>query len=129
MNNTMILNDGTALEFIAGASLTDLKIQTADHDGMLAVWKLMTEDNLSSVQFLNADGLVVGNYKDLLLVSETSVVNSDGTITTSYQFREKTDEEKRLDALEEGQEVQDGAIADLGAVASVLAEAVEMEGA
>lgn len=129
MNNTMILNDGTALEFIAGASLTDLKIQTADHDGMLAVWKLMTEDNLSSVQFLNADGLVVGNYKDLLLVSETSVVNSDGTITTSYQFREKTDEEKRLDALEEGQEVQDGAIADLGAVASVLAEAVEMEDA
>ena len=34
----------------------------------------------------------------------------------------KTDTEKRLDALEEGQTVQDEAISDLGAATSELAE-------
>ena len=41
---------------------------------------------------------------------------------TPFSFREKTDTEKRLDALEEGQEVQDEAINDLGTATSELAE-------
>ena len=41
---------------------------------------------------------------------------------TTYSLREKTDEEKRLDALEEGKAVQDGAIDDLGKVVGTLAE-------
>ena len=37
-------------------------------------------------------------------------------------FREKTELELRVDALEESQEVQDGAIEDIGLVLSDLAE-------
>ena len=65
---------------------------------------------------------MVGNYTDLVLVSETSMVAADGTVLTTYSLREKTDEEKRLDALEEGKAVQDGAIDDLGKVVGTLAE-------
>ena len=43
---------------------------------------------------------------------------------TSYHLREKTDEEKRLDALEEGQSVLDGAVNDLGSATSALAEQI-----
>lgn len=69
-------------------------------------------------------GLTVGTYTDLVLVSETSTVSPDGTVLTSYHLREKTDEEKRLDALEEGQTVQDGAISDLGSATSALADQI-----
>ena len=41
-----------------------------------------------------------------------------------YSLREKTEEEKRLDALEAGQEVQNGAISDLGMVRSTIAEQI-----
>jgi len=37
-------------------------------------------------------------------------------------FREKTDVELRLDALEQSQDVQDGAIEDIGTVLSDMAE-------
>lgn len=82
----------------------------------------MTLDNLADVKFQNDAGAVIGSYADLVLVSETSRETSDGAVQTTFSFREKTDTEKRLDALEEGQEVQDEAINDLGTATSELAE-------
>lgn len=121
----MILKSGIEIELEAGASLGALQVASVDRAGMMATWQLMTPDNLSSVQIKNGDGLTVGTYTALALVSETSVVTADGTVLTTYSLREKTPEEKRLDALEEGQQVQDGALEDLGAVTSTLAAQVE----
>ena len=64
-------------------------------------------------------------FRSLVLVSETSVVTADKTVVTTYNLREKTDVEKRLDNVEAGQAIQDGAIADLGEVSSLLAEQIE----
>ena len=71
----------------------------------------------------------------MLLVSETSMVNADGSVQTEFIIREKTDIEKlqelvasqsaEIAALKEGQGVQDGAIDDLGVVTSTLAEQIE----
>ena len=99
---------------------------SADRAAMLATWELLTPDNLSQVQIKNGAGLTVGTYTDLVLASETSVVAPDGMVLTTYSLREKTTEERRLDALELGQQVQDGALEDLGAVTSTLA--AQMEG-
>lgn len=121
----LILKDGTEITLEAGANLGALHVLSADRAAMLSTWELLTGDNLSSVQIKNGDGLTVGIYTDLILVSETSVVVSDGSVLTTYALREKTAEERRLDALEEGQQVQDGAIEDLGAVASALAGQME----
>lgn len=120
----MILKDNTTIEIEAGASLSNVQVAAADRDSMVATWAKMTEDNLSSVRIQTGDGLTIGTYTDLVLVSETSTVAADGFVLTSYHLREKTDEEKRLDALEEGQAVQDGAIGDLGAATSALAEQI-----
>ncbi|MDU4971107.1 MAG: hypothetical protein E6X19_00150 [Hungatella hathewayi] len=122
MKDTMILKNGTIIELEAGASLGALQVAAVGRAAMVATWEVLTPDNLAAVQIKNGDGLVVGNYTNLVLVSETSMVAADGTVLTTYNLREKNDEEKRLDALEEGKAVQDGAINDLGEVVGTLAE-------
>lgn len=122
----LILKNGHEIELEAGASIGALQVLSADRVAMLSTWELLTPDNLAAVQIKNGAGLTVGTYTDLVLASETSVVASDGTVLTTYSLREKTTEERRLDALELGQQVQDGALEDLGAVTSTLA--AQMEG-
>lgn len=121
----LILKDGAAIELEAGASLGAIQVSASDRSAMLQIWEKLTEDNLAEVQIRNSSGLTVGTYSDLILVSETSVVAADGTVTTTYSLREKTDVEKRLDNVEAGQAIQDGAIADLGEVSSLLAEQMD----
>lgn len=123
--DVLILKDNTNIELEAGASLAALQVVASDRAAMLATWEKLTPENLSQAQIRSGDGLVVGTYTDLVLVSETSVVASDGSVLTTYSLREKTDVEKRLDALETGQDVQNGAIDDLGAVTSTIAEQLE----
>lgn len=128
MKDTLNLKNGTVIELEAGDSLGAVQVLSADKAAMVSTWDNLTEDNLSSVQMKNGEGMVAGNYSGLLLVSETSVVGLDGSILTTYSFRQKTELERlaeRVAAVEEGQQVQDGAIADLGEVASVLAEQME----
>ena len=121
----LILKNGIEKELEAGASLGALQMLSADRAEMLATWELLTPDNLSQVQVKNGDGLTVRTYTDLVLVSETSVVASDGTVLTTYSLRPKTDTERleeRVTVVEEGQQVQDGAINDVATLAGTLAE-------
>ena len=113
----LILKDGTKIEMVAGASLSALQIESESRETMLEIWKKLTDENLKSIRIETSDGLTVGKYEDVLLVSETSAVEG-GKVKTSFNMREKTSEEKRLDALEESQEIQDEAIVDLGTATS-----------
>ena len=117
----LILKDGTKIEMVAGASLSAIQIESASREAMLQVWNKLTEENLKSIRIETSDGLTVGKYEDVLLVSETSAVEG-GKVKTSFNMREKTSEEKRLDALEESQEIQDEAIIDLGTATGELAK-------
>ena len=121
----LILKNGAEIELEAGASLGALQVLSADRAAMLATWELLTPDNLAAVQIKNGAGLTVGTYTDLVLVSETSVVASDGKVLTTYSLRPKTDVERlteRVAVVEEGQQVQDGAINDVAKLAGSLAE-------
>ena len=127
--DTLVLKDGTVVELETGASLSAIGVLSPDKSTMVAVWDKLTDDNLSKVVIKNGDGLIVGRYADLVLVSETSVVQPDGSVLTSFCLREKTDMEKleeRVAAVEEGQIVQDGAIMDQAEVINMLAEAQEV---
>lgn len=117
----IILSNGTEIQIESGASLSDIRVISETKYDMIATWDMLTAENLSSVRVVNGDGLTVGTYSDLILVSETSV-EKDGKIETSFNLREKTEMEKRIDWIENRQEVQDGAITDLGAAVSGLAE-------
>ena len=121
----LILKNGIEKELEAGGSLGALQVLSADRAEMLATWELLTPDNLSQVQIKNGAGLTVGTYTDLVLASEASVVASDGTVLTTYSLRPKTDVERlteRVAVVEEGQQVQDGAINDVAKLAGSLAE-------
>ena len=125
MKDKMILKNNMEVELEAGARLGALQVVSADRAAMLATWELLTPDNLSQVQIKNGAGLTVGTYTDLVLASETSVVASDGTVLTTYSLRPKTDVERlaeRVAVVEEGQQVQDGAINDVAKLAGALAE-------
>ena len=121
----LILKNGAEIELEAGASLGALQVLSADRAAMLATWELLTPDNLSQVQIKNGAGLTVGTYTNLVLASETSVVAPDGTVLTTYSLRPKTDVERlaeRVTVVEDGQQVQDGAINDVAKLAGSLAE-------
>ena len=120
----LILKDGTTIELESGSSLDAIKAATENRETMLKQWEMLTPENLKEVKVQNGDGLTIGIYKELVLLSETSVVASDGSVLTTYSLREKTDTERRLEALEAGQEIQNGAISDLGTVTSAIAEQI-----
>ena len=129
MKDPLILKDESVIEMESGASLSDIRVLSDSKTAMAAVWDKLTEDNLAEISVKNGDGITVGHYTDLLLISETSTVQSNGAILTSFNLREKTDMEKRLDAVEKGQWVQDAAIrthneaiGDLGQAVSDMAE-------
>lgn len=112
MKDTLILKDGSIIELESGASLSALTVLSNTKEDFVKTWDKLTEDNLSEVTFKNTSEVVIANYTNLVLISETSVINEDGILTT-YSLREKTEVEVRLDALEVGQEVQNTAIDDL----------------
>lgn len=122
MKDKLILKNGTEIKIESASSLSDVRVISETKNDMTSVWNSMTEGNLSKAQIQNADGLTIGRYENLILESETSTVQTDGTILTSFHLRKKTENEKRLDNLEEGQDVQNGAIFDLGEAVSGLAE-------
>lgn len=120
----LVLKDGTTIELESGSSLDAIKAATENRKTMLEQWEMLTPENLKEVKVQNGDGLTIGIYQELVLLSETSVVTSDGSVLTTYHLREKTDTERRLEALEAGQEIQNGAISDLGSVTSAIAEQI-----
>lgn len=111
--DTLTLKDGTVINLEECSTLSNLKIRSADRHEMLSVWEKMTNDNLQQAQVKNSDGLIIGNYADLALVSETSTVSADGSVLTAFNLRQKTAEEMRLENLEAEQEIQNGAIQEL----------------
>ncbi len=125
MKDILLFNDKTTIDLESGSMLDDIKILSATKQDMLAAWDKFTDFNLKSVQIKNTDGVPVGHYENLVLENETSVIRSDGSILTSFRLREKSDVEllkEQIDTMKEQQEVQDGAIADLGEAVSGLAE-------
>lgn len=135
MSNTiLVLADATEITMEDNSNMHNVIVKSATKAAMVAAWEKFTNDNLKSVQ-LKIDGVVSGNYEDLVLVDEKSVVQEDRSVLTEFHLREKTDIEKlqelvaaqsaEIAALKEGQGVQDGAIDDLGVVTSTLAEQIE----
>lgn len=129
MKDKLILKDNTTIEIEAGATLSAITVLSSTKEEMIEKWDSFTKENLSVVEVKNSEDVTIANYTDLILVSETSIVLEDGSISTSFNLREKTDIEKlqeEVALLKEGQEVQDGAISDLGTVVSEIATGGEV---
>lgn len=125
MKEKLILSNNSEISIESGSSLSDMKVLSDTKYNMVSTWESMTEENLKHIEIQVDDGTIVGTYENILLENETSTIQQDGKILTSFYLREKTDVEllrERVEQLESEHEVQDGAITDLGAAVSGLAE-------
>ena len=94
MKDKLILKDQTILEIEAGATLSAITVLSSTKEEMIEKWDKLTKENLSSVEIKNSDDVMIARYESLILVNETSVILEDGTISTSFNLRAKTDVEK-----------------------------------
>ena len=123
----LILADKTEIEIKAGAGLPEITAVVTDFTALGTLADAITKtDNLKEIQF-KSDDMVTGEYSDLKLLTPLfkNVDYDGGKVVATFGLREKTETERRLDALEAGQTIQDGAIRDLGDVVSVIAEGVD----
>ena len=114
----LILNDSTEITIKEGASLENITATAADFQALGTIAeKLTTKGNLDTVKFIQ-DNIEFGVYSDMVLIRPVFRevdVTEDG-VTASFGIREKTDIEKRLEIVENGQDIQDGAIAELASI-------------
>lgn len=114
--------DGTIIDIEEGASLAEVTHIATNEANALFVCGKVTAENVASLQFLHGEA-VTGDYQNVVIAAPTTREDGEeGAVIVRMHFREKTDVELRLDALEEGQTVQDGAIEDIGAVLSDIVE-------
>lgn len=99
MKDKLILKDQTTIEIEAGATLSAITVLSSTKEEMIEKWDALTKENLSAVEVKNSEDLTIATYTDLILASETSVILEDGTISTSFNLREKTDIEKLQDEV------------------------------
>lgn len=118
------LYDGTTIPLEEGASLADMRHIAADEAAALAVCNAITPENLRHIEFSMDGGEPHGIYDNLIADHAPTRQNlEEGGVLVVISLREKTPVELRLDALEESQETQDGAIADIGQALSDMVEA------
>ena len=128
MKDKLILKNGKEIEIEEGSSLGAISVVSATKSAMIKTWDTLTSANLKDIKIQTADGTEIGQYTDIVLDNETSTVQSDGSILTVYHLREKTQVEllkEEIAELRAGQEVQDGAISDLGEAVSEIAGGTE----
>lgn len=114
--------DGTIIDIEDGATLSEVTHIASNEANALYVCGKVTPENVTHLDFLHGEA-VTGSYDHVIIAAPTTREDGEnGTVVVRMHFREKTDLEIRVDALEESQEVQDGAIEDIGAVLSDMAE-------
>jgi len=114
--------DGTIIDIEDGATLSEVTHIATNEANALFVCGKVTAENVAHLEFYHED-MLTGQYDNIILAAPTTREDGEGeTVIVRMHFREKTDLEIRVDALEEGQTVQDGAIEDIGAVLSDMAE-------
>lgn len=114
--------DGTIINIEDGASLGEIAHIARNEADALFVCEKVTPQNVEHLEFFH-DDMLTGQYDNVIIAAPTTREDGEGeTVIVRMHFREKTDLEIRVDALEEGQTVQDGAIEDIGAVLSDMAE-------
>lgn len=101
-----------------GNTTTGLVLHVENGD-LLALEGQLTKQNLTEVSISNADGAVYGKYYNMQLASLYKNMDT-GAVVAELKMEDKT--EVRLKALEEGYNLHDDALAEIGVVVSGIVE-------
>ena len=114
--------DGTIIDIEDGATLSEITHIASNEANALFVCGKVVPGNVEHLEFLHSE-LITGSYDHVIIAAPTTREDGEeGAVIVRMHFRERTDLELRVDALEEGQTVQDGAIEDIGMVLSDMTE-------
>ena len=120
----IVLKDGTEIEIENGAVENCIQVKLPDLDRFKDLYEKFSESNLESYKIQNAEGLTCATYENKYM-KNALVEQTKDNIHVAFNLADVDMVSKRLDALEAGKELQDGAIADLGDVVSTIAEGGE----
>lgn len=125
----LILEDGNTITYDHDNGIGDIVAQYNTQADAQAVAALITPENTQSIQIQTDGGSPVSQHTGLILDGTEVIPIYGDEEAVGYELhvhlREKTQMEivtERLDALEESQNLQDGAIDDLGEAVSGLYE-------
>ena len=93
MKDILVLTDKTQIEIESGSTLDSISVIFSDKESMIQSWDKMTQDNLKYVKITDGNDVKIAEYNDLVLSYVTSIEQEDGTILTTFTFREKTEVE------------------------------------
>lgn len=129
--NIMVLKDSTEIQMEDGSDKYSIHIVVEGLAALGTLWDKLTMDNLEEVRIKNAEGAEIGNYSNMALCTPAFRAvdkTEDGRIWATFEIRQKTELEllkEQIAAMSETLSVHDGAIGDMGAVISAVAEAQE----
>ena len=117
----IIIKDNTEINVQKMSSIGNITILAADVAAIQTLKDQMTADNLKEVTIKNDSGNTTGIYEGLILQEPWTIRWTDEGILTTFGLREKTEVEKQMDAFKAEQDIQNGAIDDLGSAVSDIA--------
>lgn len=134
----IVLADGTEIEIENGAVENRIQVALPDLEGFKSLFGKFTESNLEVYKILNAAGLTCATHKNKYL-KNVLVEQRENDFLVSMNLADVDMIEKRLSAVESGQselrsgqaeikagqELQDGAIAELGEIVGGMMEGGE----
>lgn len=127
----IVLADGTAIEIENGAVQNCVQVVVPNLDGFKELHGKFTETNLGSYKIQNADGLTCATLENKYLKNAIVEQAKDGFLI-SFNLADVNLVQKQLAELKSdveevkaGQELQDGAIADLGEIVGEMMEGGE----
>lgn len=129
--NILVLKDATEITIVNDAEIYNMQTIVDNLSELGTLWDKLTPDNLSKVAIKDSEGTAVGNYNDMVLCSPAfrAVDKTEaGKIQATFGIRGRTELEllkEQVAAMSETLSVHDGAIGDMGAVISAVAEATE----
>lgn len=100
MKDYLVLSDESTIELEAFSSLGNLLVLSDNKQSMISTWDKFTPENLVNIRIESPDGTAIGKYKDIALVSETSYIQEDGSILTSYKLTGEQVKEEAEDTEE-----------------------------
>lgn len=111
----IIFANNSAFEIKDGCSVGNVVVTLTDFASLQSLADaLLNTDNLTNITFESNEN-VTGKYENMKLVKPLfhSVDIVDEKVEVAFSLREKTELELEIDAIKEGQSVQDEAIAEL----------------
>ena len=106
------LKDGTEYPVLDSSTATLVEMELKSLEEIEDVRKALTKDNLAAFAFTSDAGEAYGEYGNHVLAGVSYRVE-DGKYLADFALWQLSEVELRLDAMEEGQETQDGAIEEL----------------